>query len=68
MLEVKHKVSGYDIVWTAKSDKIITLVYASELQRDNGYHPSGYGFGSFRCVKAGENEYHATWKCASSCD
>ena len=41
----------------------ITDEDAIELQKGEGYHPSGYGFYGFKC----ENDI-TTWNCSNSCD
>jgi hypothetical protein len=42
---------------------ILTLDEAQKMQEDNQYHPSGYGFYSYK-VEDGIT----TWLCGKSCD
>lgn len=36
---------------------------AQDIQKDEGYHPSGYGFYDFKSV-----EGRTTWKCWNTCE
>ena len=44
-------------------DGVLTLEEASEMQKDAGYHPAGYGFYSFGVIDG-----KTTWQCSNSCD
>ena len=42
---------------------ILTNEEASKMQEENGYHPGGYGFYSYK-VEDGMT----TWECSDNCD
>jgi len=66
-LEREGNSVGHRIFWEAKSDVEITSGQAQELQASHGYHPCGYGFGSFECKEV-DGKYVATWTCSCSSD
>jgi hypothetical protein len=50
----------------------MTAKDADVYQSNRGYSPWGYGLYSFRCEKlasdSGQEYYHSSWRCSSSCD
>lgn len=64
---LRRRKGGNTIGWEVQSSLPISESQAQQFQREQGYHPAGYGFFSF--YTAGQpGRYYARWHCQASCD
>ena len=64
-MKLTKRLSSTRIYWTLKTPYQYTEDGLKRIQRENGYHELGYGFGGFKKLLDGSGY---EWYCFSSCD
>lgn len=59
-----------NVIFLAIQHDPITEYDAMKAQDQAGFHPNGYGFYGFKCIRSNikPQEFKATWSCSTNCD